>query len=125
MDIISTGIGFIIGMLFYRMFQNLFGFTWAVLFFKEIEKNSLLMLINVAEAIAYIQQIKYNIMVESEIPEDTIKLSKNIDQQNFELWKATVITNLTSHYPTLVPPTYRTWEEALKLLDKIYHRKRT
>ena len=125
MDIISTGIGFVIGLLFYRMFQNLFGFTWAVLFFKEIEKNSLLMLISVAEAIAYIQQIKYNSMVESELPESTIKLSKSIDQQNFELWKATVITNLTSHYPTLLPASYGTWEEALKLLDKIYHRKRT
>ena len=125
MDIISIGTGFVIGILFYRVFQNLFGFTWAILFFKEIEKNSLLMLISVAEAISYIQQIKYNTMVESEVPESTIKLTKNIDQQNFELWKSTVITNLSSHYPTLVQPSYRTWEEALKLLDKIYHRKRT
>tara|TARA_Y100000310_G_C20569424_1_gene757222 strand:- start:94 stop:471 length:378 start_codon:yes stop_codon:yes gene_type:complete len=125
MDIISIGTGFVMGILFYRMFQNLFGVTWAILFFKEIEKNSLLMLISVAEAISYIQQIKYNTMVESEVPESTIKLTKNIDQQNFELWKTTVITNLTSYYPKLVQPSYRTWAEALKLLDKIYHRKRT
>ena len=125
MDTISIGVGFLIGILFHRMFQNLFGFTWAVLFFKEIEKNSLLMLISVAEAIAYIQQIKYNAMVELEVPESTIKLTKNIDQQNFELWKTTVITNLTSYYPRLMQPSYKTWEEALKLLDKIYHKKRT
>ena len=125
MDIISIGTGFVMGILFHRMFQNLFGVTWAILFFKEIEKNSLLMLISVAEAISYIQQIKYNTMVESEVPESTIKLTKNIDQQNFELWKSTVITNLTSNYPKTVQPSYRTWEEALKLLDKIYHRKRT
>ena len=125
MDYFSIGIGFLVGILFYRTAQNLFGFTRAVLFFKEIEKNSLLMLISVAEAISYIQQIKYSTMVESGVPENTIKLSKNIDQQNFELWKSTVISNLSSYYPAHVQPSYETWDEALKLLDKIYHRKRT
>tara|TARA_R110002110_G_scaffold247339_1_gene463670 strand:- start:91 stop:468 length:378 start_codon:yes stop_codon:yes gene_type:complete len=125
MDIISLITGFVLGLLFYRLFRNILGVTYAALFFRQAEKHCLMMLISVAEAISYIQQIKYNSMVEAEVPEKTIILTKNIDKQNFELWKSTVITNLTSNYPKTLRPAYGTWEEALKLLDKIYNRKHT
>ena len=125
MDTVSVLIGFVIGLLFYRMFQNILGITYAAVFFKQIEKHCLMMLISVSEAVSYIQHIKYETMVQSELPENTIQLTKNIDKQNFELWKSTVITNLTSQYPKSLAPSYKTWEEALKLLNKIYDRKRT
>ena len=125
MDYFSMGIGFVAGMITYRMFISLFGIGYAARFFKEIEKHCLMMLISVSEAVSYIQHIKYETMVQSELPENTIQLTKNIDKQNFELWKSTVIANLTSHYPKSLAPSYKTWEEALKLLNKIYDRKRT
>ena len=84
-----------------------------------------MMLISVSEAISYIQQIKYDAMVEAKVPEKTIRLTKNIDKQNFELWKSTGMTNLTANYPKSLKPAYETWSEALKLLDKIYDRKYT
>ena len=125
MDTISVIIGFVFGLLFYRLFRNILGVTYAALFFRQVEKHSLMMLISVSEAISYIQQIKYGAMVEAEVPESTIRLTKNIDKQNFELWKSTVITNLTTNYPKNLKPAYKTWSEALKLLDKIYDRKHT
>ena len=125
MDTVSILVGFIVGLLFYRTFQNVLGVTYAAIFFKQIEKHCLMMLISVSEAVSYIHHIKYKTMVESDVPENTIQLTKNIDKQNFELWKSTVITNLTSHYPKSLTPSYKTWEEALKLLNKIYDRKRT
>tara|TARA_R100000008_G_C3491847_1_gene119119 strand:- start:73 stop:450 length:378 start_codon:yes stop_codon:yes gene_type:complete len=125
MDIISVTIGFVLGLLFYRLFRNILGVTYAALFFRQVEKHSLMMLISVSEAISYIQQIKYDAMVEAKVPEKTIRLTKNIDKQNFELWKSTVMTNLTANYPKSLKPAYETWSEALKLLDKIYDRKYT
>tara|TARA_A100001391_G_C4933384_1_gene242464 strand:+ start:29 stop:406 length:378 start_codon:yes stop_codon:yes gene_type:complete len=124
MDTVSVLVGFIIGLLFYRTFQNILGITYSVVFFKQVEKHCLMMLISVAEAISFIQHIKYKTMVESDVPENTIRLTENIDKQNFELWKSNVITNLTTHYPKSIPASFKTWEEALKLLNKIYDRKR-
>ena len=83
MDTVSVLVGFIIGLLFYRTFQNILGITYSVVFFKQVEKHCLMMLISVAEAISFIQHIKYKTMVESDVPENTIRLTENIDKQNF------------------------------------------
>mgnify|MGYP001245450944 CR=1 FL=1 len=125
MDILSLIFGFLFGLVTYRMIENLFGIGYAILFFKEIEKHSLLMLASVAESVSYIQYVKYKTMVESEVPENTIRITKNLDDHNFSLWKSTVINNLTSAYPKTIPPAFKTWEQAIKLLDKIYYSKRT
>ena len=125
MDIFSMIMGFLLGLATFRMVENLFGIGHAIMFFKEMEKHALLMLASVAESVAYIQHVKYKTMFESGLSENTIKTTKNLDEHNFNLWKSTVINNLTSAYPKSIPPAFKTWEEALKLLDKIYYSKRT
>ena len=125
MDIISMIFGFLFGLVTFRVVENLFGIGYAIIFFKEMEKNALLMLASVAESVAYIQHVKYKTMFESGLSENIIKTTKNLDEHNFNLWKSTVINNLTSAYPKSIPPAFKTWEEALKLLDKIYYSKRT
>ncbi len=125
MDILSMIMGFLLGLATFRMVENLFGIGYAIMFFKEMEKHALLMLASVAESVAYIQHVKYKTMFESGLSENTIKTTKNLDEHNFNLWKSTVINNLTSAYPKSIPPAFKTWEEALKLLDKIYYSKRT
>ena len=125
MDIISLIFGFLLGLVTFRMVENLFGIGYAIMFFKEMEKHALLMLASVAESVAYIQHVKYKTMFESGLSENIIKTTKNLDEHNFNLWKSTVINNLTSAYPKSIPPAFKTWEEALKLLDKIYYSKRT
>ena len=125
MDIISMIFGFLFGLVTFRVVENLFGIGYAIIFFKEMEKHALLMLASVAESVAYIQHVKYKTMFESGLSENIIKTTKNLDAHNFNLWKSTVINNLTSAYPKSIPPAFKTWEEALKLLDKIYYSKRT
>ena len=125
MDIISMIFGFLFGLVTFRVVENLFGIGYAIIFFKEMEKHALLMLASVAESVAYIQHVKYKTMFESGLSENIIKTTKNLDEHNFNLWKSTVINNLTSAYPKSIPPAFKTWEEALKLLDKIYYSKRT
>ncbi len=125
MDTLSLILGFLLGLATFRMIENLFGIAYAVLFFRHIEKHALLMLASVAESVAYIQHIKYKSMIESELSDNVIKTTRNLDEHNFSLWKAAVVNNLTSAYPKTMPPAFKTWEEALKLLDKIYYSKRT
>ncbi len=125
MDYFSMGIGFDAGMITYRMFVGLFGIGYAARFFKEIEKNCIMLLASATESIAYIQQIKYAYMSDLGVSEKTIKVTKNIEKQNFELWKASVVTNMKANYPKYIEPSYKDWEGALQLLDEIYKRKRT
>ena len=125
MDILSLIFGFLLGLVSFRLIENLFGIGYSIVFFKQMEKHSLLMLASVAESVSYIQHVKYKVMFEADISDSTIKITRNLDEHNFNLWKSTVINNLTSAYPKSIPPAFRTWEEALKLLDKIYYSKRT
>jgi hypothetical protein len=125
MDYLSIGIGFLFGLITYRTFAGFLGIGYAVRFFKEIEKHCIMLLAAATESIAYIQQIKYNYMSDLGVTENTIKVTKNIEEQNFELWKASVVTNMKANYPRYIEPSYKDWEQALQLLDKIYKRKRT
>lgn len=124
-DYFSFGFGFLAGMVTYRMFINLLGIGYSVRFFKEIEKNSIMLLAAATESIAYIQQVKYTYMSDLGASESTIKVTQNIEKQNFELWKASVISNVKTNYPKYIEPSYEDWEQALKLLDNIYKRKHT
>ena len=124
MDMFSVGCGFLAGLITLRMCVGIVGLGRVGTFFKQIEKHSILVLASVAESLAYIQQVKINSMVDSGYPEDTIKMTKDVDEHNFELWKASVITNVTSNYPKYISPSYETWDEALELLDMIYHKRR-
>ena len=125
MDYFSVGIGFIIGMITYRMFVGLFVIGYAARLFREVEKHCIMLLAAATESISYIQQIKYNYMTDLGVQEKTIKITKDIEKQNFELWKASVVTNMKANYPKYIEPSYKDWEEALELLDNIYKRKHT
>ena len=125
MDYFSVGIGFIIGMITYRMFVGLFVIGYAARLFREIEKHCIMLLAAATESISYIQQNKYNYMTDLGVQERTIKITKDIEKQNFELWKASVVTNMKANYPKYIEPSYKDWEEALELLDNIYKRKHT
>ena len=123
MDYYSIAIGFITGFACSQILVGLLGLGRSVRFFREIEQQSIMILASVTEALAYIQQVKHNYMIEVGTPESTIKLTKNVEDHNFELWKASVISNVKSNYPKNIQPDYNGWTSALQLLDKIYSRK--
>jgi hypothetical protein len=125
MDFFSVGVGFVAGLIVYRIFVEFLGLSHAVRFFREIEKHCIMVLASATESIAYIQQIKYNSMIELGLSEQVIKTTKNVEEHNFELWKAAVIASMASSYPKHIKPAYKDWEEALQILDKIYRKKRT
>jgi len=122
MDNFSLFIGFMCGILAHRVLSSIWDLGQIGLYIREVEKNALVMLATVAESIAYIQTVKYNTMKEMDIPEKTIKNTKNIDDYNFQAWKNSAVSNLLAAYP----PKYRSfakyidWNSAMKFLDKIY-----
>jgi hypothetical protein len=93
---------------------------------REIEKNCLMMLSSVAESIAYIQSIKFQTMKDLKLDENTIKLTKNVDEHNFKRWKRAAVTNLHESYPKMFKDSakYYDWKTAMDFLDKVYQQNR-
>lgn len=122
MDNFSLIIAFLIGVLSHRVLSSIWDLGQIGLYIREAEKNALVMLATVAESIAYIQTVKYNVMKENDVPESTIKLTKNVDDYNFAAWKNSAVSNLLAAYPKKYVriPRYVDWVSAMKFLDKVY-----
>ena len=123
-DLGSMLLGISIGAVIYRIVSSFIELGQTGLYVREAEKNALVMLACVAESIAYIQTIKYNTMEDLDLPENTVKLTKNIDDYNFDKWKNSAISNLLAAYPERYRnfPRYVDWPTAMILLNKIYKR---
>ena len=123
-DLGSMLLGISIGAVIYRIVSSFIELGQTGLYVREAEKNALVMLACVAESIAYIQTIKYNTMEDLDLPENTVKLTKNIDDYNFDKWKNSAISNLLAAYPERYRnfSRYVDWPTAMILLNKIYKR---
>lgn len=97
-----------------------------VVMIREAERSCLIMLATAAESVAYIQSIKFSTMEQLGLEENTIKLTKNIDEQNFNQWKQAAINNLHSAYPDNFKkmPKYYSWKQAMNFLDGVYRQNR-
>ena len=127
MDIPSIIFGIIIGLVTYRVFWTLLGLGYIGLYIIEVEKHALMMLATATEAVSYILQIKYNTMKDLELPEKTIEMTIKVDEDNFRRWKETTIRHLISAYPAKFENLvkYTNWDEAMKVLDKIYKKRKS
>jgi hypothetical protein len=122
MDWLLYFIGFFSGVLVYRVLSSFIEMGQTGLYVREAEKNALVMLATVAESVAYIQSIKYRVMEEMEVPDHTIKLTKNVDDYNFTAWKNSAVSNLLAAYPEKYRKMarYIDWKTGMKMLNQIY-----
>ena len=122
MDWLLFFIGFFSGVLVYRVLSSFMELGQTGLYVREAEKNALVMLATVAESVAYIQSIKYRVMEEMEVPDHTIKLTKNVDDYNFTAWKNAAVSNLLAAYPEKYRnmSRYVDWKTGMKMLNQIY-----
>ena len=127
MDGPSIIVGIVIGLIAYRMLWTFLGLGYVGLYIREAEKHALTMLATVTEAVSYILQIKYNTMKDLELPEKTIEMTMKVDEDNFRRWKETTIRHLISAYPAKFENLvkYTNWDEAMKVLDKIYDKRKS
>ena len=122
MDWLLLFIGFFSGVIVYRVLSSFMELGQTGLYVREAEKNALVMLATVAESVAYIQSIKYRVMEEMEVPDHTIKLTKNVDDYNFTAWKNAAVSNLLAAYPEKYRnmARYVDWKTGMKMLNQIY-----
>ena len=122
MDWLLFFIGFFSGVLVYRVLSSFMELGQTGLYVREAEKNALVMLATVAESVAYIQSIKYRVMEEMEVPDHTIKLTKNVDDYNFTAWKNAAVSNLLAAYPEKYRnmARYVDWKTGMNMLNQIY-----
>ncbi len=120
----SMLLGMALGAAIYRIIASFIELGQIGLYIREAEKNALIMLATVAESIAYIQTIKYNTMKDMELPENTIKVTRNVDNYNFDKWKNAAVSNLLAAYPEKFRnfPRYVDWSTAMGFLNEVYKR---
>lgn len=120
-------ISFLAGFVTHRILIGIYDLGQIGLYIREVEKNALVMLASVAESVAYIQQIKLNTMKDLDLPETTIKKTRDIDNYNFDAWKNAAVSNLLAAYPEKYKShaRYVDWRSAMVFLDKIYKKDRT
>ena len=126
MDLYSFCTGVLVGAIWYRLVSSVWDLGQIGLYIREVEKNALIMLATAAEAVAYIQMIKYNSMIDLKLKESTIKLTINVDNYNFDAWKNSAVSNLIAAYPPYYKNKmkYVDWDTAMDFLDKVYHKSR-
>jgi hypothetical protein len=119
-------LSFILGILGSRIFDSFQVNRSLVVMVRNAERSCLIMLATAAESVAYIQSIKFSTMEQLGLEENTIKLTKNVDEQNFDQWKQAAINNLHSAYPDNFKkiPKYYSWKQAMSFLDGVYKQNR-
>jgi len=126
MSYLELFLSFMLGVVASRILDSFHINRSLVVMIREAERSCLIMLATAAESVAYIQSIKFSTMEQLGLEENTIKLTKNIDEQNFNQWKQAAINNLHSAYPDNFKkmPKYYSWKQAMKFLDGVYTQNR-
>lgn len=119
-------VGFIFGAISYGLITTVWDLGQMTSYIREAEKSALVMLAMAAESIAYIQAVKYNNMKDVGVTSSTIKMTKNIDDYNFQAWKNSAVSNLLAAFPVHYKQRtkYVDWNTAMDFLDKVYHKPR-
>ena len=73
------------GALLYRISCLILNYARASLFFKEIITRCLILTGGMVEHIAFMQELKYQIMHQNNLDEEQIKFIKQVDEKNFRL----------------------------------------
>ena len=126
MSYLELFLSFMLGVVASRILDSFHINRSLVVMIREAERSCLIMLATAAESVAYIQSIKFSTMEQLGLEENTVKLTKNIDEQNFNQWKQAAINNLHSAYPDNFKkmPKYYSWKQAMNFLDGVYRQNR-
>ena len=126
MSYLELFLSFMLGVVASRILDSFRLNRSLVVMIREAERSCLIMLATAAESVAYIQSIKFSTMEQLGLEENTVKLTKNIDEQNFNQWKQAAINNLHSAYPDNFKkmPKYYSWKQAMNFLDGVYRQNR-
>jgi hypothetical protein len=88
--------------------------------FKEVELYCLQLLVLTYEDFVYLREKKSMMMHKMEMPENEIKVMRNMDEANILRWQTTAINKFLLAIPPRFKPLieYRNWRGAMSYLNK-------
>ena len=91
------------------------------MFMDNSATTALKLLGTAAEDIAFIRQLKYQV-VEKYGDSEQLKIIINTDEHVLQSWKRNAIYNFKNNYPKPYNKmlSFNTWDEAMASLDKVY-----
>ncbi len=110
------------GILTYRLLAFLLNYGYLLIFVKEINMLGMTLLASIVDDLTLIKKLKYKILEESNIDEESIKMFKLSDEQIMEAWKGVAISKFTAVWPKKfhAASTPKTWEEAMTAVNDHY-----
>lgn len=111
--------GAICGVSIYRGITTLLGTGVGVVMFRQAEYMCLQLLALSLEDAQYIKTTKHMIIEKLDYPDNVIKLTKNEDEHNMDVWKKEAIKRLIGRYPPNYQRIvrYRNWREAMNYFE--------
>ena len=113
---------FFAGALTFQILSIIIGYYHSVGLLAEVTAQILKLIGTTADDVAFIKTIKFKFLNDSGLEEEEINRIKEIDEQVYDNWKASIITKLIAHYPrkfrTML--NFYDWVGAMKALDDIY-----
>tara|TARA_R100000008_G_scaffold76199_2_gene55927 strand:+ start:92 stop:451 length:360 start_codon:yes stop_codon:yes gene_type:complete len=110
---------FLSGAALYQIFSALLRYSQLALFAQELVVSCLSLLVKLHEDAAFLQQLKYKALKDSNISEDKMRLIKEADERSLRNWRISVIT----HFLMAFPRSFRglikfsNWKQAMAYLQ--------
>jgi len=114
-----------VGLILYKFISHIFDYGRASLVIKETITRCLVLIGAMVEDIAFMREIKYKTMYESNIDEKEIEVIKEIDEKAIQTWKNNIIMTLVNSFPKEFRSIigFSTWAEAMTKLDNFYKKR--
>jgi hypothetical protein len=114
-----------VGLVLYKFVAHVFDYGRASLVVKETTTRCLVLVGAMVEDIAFMRELKYKTMHESNIDEKEIEVIREIDEKALQTWKNNVIMTVVNSFPKEFRSIigFSTWAEAMTKLDDFYKNK--
>ncbi len=110
------------GILTYKILAFLLNYGRMLIFAKEVTLLGITLLATIADDLVIIKRLKYELLEETGVDEESAKLFKIADEKMMEAWKEVVILKYKSIWPkryySAAPP--EVWEEAMNTINQQY-----
>ena len=126
MDPVATAfLWAVVGGISYKFVSTIFSVGHHSLFAKKVVYHCLTLVGTIAEDLAFMRELKYLHMRESDMTEEQIEFVKKIDEQSINKWKEGSIRLFKNSFPGNLESIvkFSTWREAMRELDKLHKEK--
>ena len=113
------------GILVYRFLSFMLNFGRMLIYVKEVTLLSITLLATIADDLLIIKKLKYELLEETGIDEESAKLFRIADERVMDAWKDMAIIKYKAIWPkryhAAVPP--EVWAEAISSINNQYKEK--